>query len=95
LPVAEYGESVRFEELFTTPHGVDLSGAASLYGLSHTRVGSFSEYTAAIDKSLAHPGVSIIEVPVDREANLAHFRALVKEVGQALTRSVAGKGGKS
>jgi 2-succinyl-5-enolpyruvyl-6-hydroxy-3-cyclohexene-1-carboxylate synthase len=84
LPVAEYGDSIRFDELFTTPHGVDLATVAPLYGLSHTRAESIHEYVAAIEKSLAHPGVSIIEVPIDRAANLEHFRSLVKVVGLAL-----------
>jgi len=84
LPVAEYGEAVRFEELFTTPHGIDLAGVAPLYGLSHTRVTNWNDYTDAIQKSLAYPGVSIIEVPVDREENLEHFRLLVREVGRAV-----------
>lgn len=88
LPVAEYGESIRFNELFTTPHGVDLSAAATLYCLSHTRVANFREYDAAIEKSLAHPGVSIIEVPIDREANLEHFRSLVSATGLALTATL-------
>lgn len=83
LPIAAYGESVRFEELFTTPHGVDLSAVAPLYGLEHTRVSNWNDYQDAIDKSFVHPGVSIIEVPVDRDANLDHFRALVREVGSA------------
>lgn len=92
LPVAAYGEAVRFEELFTTPHGVDLSAVAPLYGLVHTKVSSWNDYVDAIDKSFVHPGVSVIEVPVDREANLEHFRALVKEVGAAVSATSAGEG---
>lgn len=84
LPVAEYGDSVRFDELFTTPHGLDLSAVAPLYGLSHTRVTNWNEYAHAIGKSIAHPGVTLIEVPVDREVNREHFRSLVHAVGQAL-----------
>jgi 2-succinyl-5-enolpyruvyl-6-hydroxy-3-cyclohexene-1-carboxylate synthase len=92
LPVAAYGEAVRFEELFTTPHGVDLSAVAPLYGLVHTKVSSWNDYVDAIDKSFVHPGVSVIEVPVDREANLEHFRALLQEVGAAVSATSAGEG---
>ena len=84
MPVAEYGESVRFDELFNTPHGADLSAVAPLYGLQHVRVTSWSDYTEAINKSLSHPGISIVEVPVDRDANLEHFRNVVRSVGEAV-----------
>ncbi|MCP4039774.1 MAG: 2-succinyl-5-enolpyruvyl-6-hydroxy-3-cyclohexene-1-carboxylic-acid synthase [bacterium] len=84
LPVAEYAQSVPFDELFTTPHGVDLAAVAPLYGLSHTRVADWNEYTVAIGKSLSHPGVTVIEVPVDREVNLGHFRSLVRAVSRAV-----------
>ena len=91
LPIAGFGESVRFNEFFTTPHGVDLSAVAPLYGLSHTRVANWNQYATAIEKSLAHPGVSIIEVPIDRDANLEHFRGLVSAVGQALEATGGGE----
>jgi 2-succinyl-5-enolpyruvyl-6-hydroxy-3-cyclohexene-1-carboxylate synthase len=84
LPIAQYGETVHYDELFNTPHGTDLSGAAHLYGLTHTRVENWSEYAAAIEKSLSQPGVSVIEVPIDGEANRDHMRALVGAVGMAL-----------
>jgi 2-succinyl-5-enolpyruvyl-6-hydroxy-3-cyclohexene-1-carboxylate synthase len=84
LPIAQYAEAVRFDELFNTPHGADLSAAASLYGLHHTRVANFHEYEAAIGKSLGESGVSIIEVPIDGEANRDHFRALVTAVQESL-----------
>lgn len=84
LPIAQYGETVHFDELFNTPHGVDLSAAAHLYGLTHTRVRDWNEYENAIEKSLAQPGISVIEVPIDGEANRDHFRALVAAVGRAL-----------
>jgi 2-succinyl-5-enolpyruvyl-6-hydroxy-3-cyclohexene-1-carboxylate synthase len=84
LPIAQYAEAVRFDELFNTPHGVDLSAAASLYGLHHTRVANFDEYETAIDKSLSESGVSVIEVPIDGDANRDHFRALVAAVEESL-----------
>jgi 2-succinyl-5-enolpyruvyl-6-hydroxy-3-cyclohexene-1-carboxylate synthase len=91
LPAAAYGEAIRFDELFTTPHGVDLSAVAPLYGLVHTRVASWNDYADAVDKSFVHAGVSIIEVPIDREANLEHFHALVQEVGRAVNATSAGQ----
>ncbi len=93
LPVAAYGDSVRFDEFFTTPHAADLSAVAPLYGLSHTRVANWDDYAVAIQKSLSHPGVSVIEVPIDREDNLEHFRSLVSAVGEALRQPQKGTGG--
>jgi len=84
LPVAAYGEAVRFDELFTTPHGVDLSKVAPLYGLAHVRITNWNEYEEALSLSATQPGVTIIEVPVDREANVDHFRSLVRDAGHVL-----------
>jgi 2-succinyl-5-enolpyruvyl-6-hydroxy-3-cyclohexene-1-carboxylate synthase len=84
LPVARHGQSVRFEEFFATPHGLDLARAAALYQLEHIRVSSWQEYADALAKSLAGDGVTIIEVPVDRRENLEHFRELVAGVDSLL-----------
>jgi len=89
LPVARHGPSVRFEEFFTTPHGLELARVAALYELEHVRVSSWQEYADALAKSLAGDGVTIIEVPIDRRENLEHFRELVSGVGSLL----AGEGG--
>lgn len=84
LPVAEYGEAVRFNELFNTPHGLDLKAVCASYGLTHCRVDSFGEYASAIEKSLIHSGVTVIEVPIDRDTNLAHFKDVVAAVSIAV-----------
>ncbi|MCP5039429.1 MAG: 2-succinyl-5-enolpyruvyl-6-hydroxy-3-cyclohexene-1-carboxylic-acid synthase [bacterium] len=84
LPIAAYGEAVRFDELFNTPHGVDFSAAAKLYDLQHTRVDTPAQFSSALEKSVSHGGVSLIEVPIDGDSNRDHFRALVREVSRAL-----------
>ncbi len=84
LPVAQHAEAVGFEEFFTTPHGLDLAHAASLYGLAHTRVGSWDQLRSVLEKNAQLDSVSIVELPIDREANLEHFRIIVKEVGRAV-----------
>jgi len=80
LPVAAYGEAVNFDELFNTPHGADLSGACSLYGVTHRRVTGLAEYEAEIEKSFSQPGVTIIEVAIDGRANTEHFREVIAAV---------------
>jgi 2-succinyl-5-enolpyruvyl-6-hydroxy-3-cyclohexene-1-carboxylate synthase len=84
LPIARHGESVRFEELFATPHGLDLRHAAELAGAAWGRVDSWEDYASALEKSWSHDGLSLIEVPVERDANVAHFRSLVAAVSEAL-----------
>ena len=76
LPVAECGESVPFEELFTTPHGVDLAHATALAGGRHVRVETPSGLDAALAGGLGEPGLQVVEARVDRDANVAHHRAL-------------------
>jgi 2-succinyl-5-enolpyruvyl-6-hydroxy-3-cyclohexene-1-carboxylate synthase len=87
LPIAAHGEQVAFESLFRMPHGLDLSAAASLFGASFARVTSLEHFRTSLEKSLSSPGLSLIEVPVDRDANVEHFRSLVRIAGAA-ARSV-------
>jgi 2-succinyl-5-enolpyruvyl-6-hydroxy-3-cyclohexene-1-carboxylate synthase len=83
LPIADHGESVGFETLYRTPHGLDFEPVAALFGLSHQHVRSWQDYRDALDASFARPGVTLIELKVDRDANLKHFRALVAVAGTA------------
>ena len=81
LPVA--GEGADFEEHVATPHGLDFSHAAALYGLGHERVDTPEAFRAALDGAT---GATIIEVRTDREANLD----LHRRVSQAVVQSVRG-----
>ena len=79
LPVAAHGDSVEFERLFRTPTGVDLSHAAALVGARWLRVDPVegaSGLRSALRESFACDGLSIVEVPVDRDANVAQHRAI-------------------
>jgi 2-succinyl-5-enolpyruvyl-6-hydroxy-3-cyclohexene-1-carboxylate synthase len=83
LPIAAHGEGASFEELFATPHGVDLAHAAALYGAGHARVRSWEHLRLALKQSLSAPGLHLIEVPVDRPADTAHRRALAARAAEA------------
>jgi 2-succinyl-5-enolpyruvyl-6-hydroxy-3-cyclohexene-1-carboxylate synthase len=91
LPVAARasadGASDLFEALFRTPHGIDLSRAAELFGLKWRRVASWGEFRTDVEASLSAPGVQVIELPIDRDANVAHFRALARAAGEAGRRA--------
>jgi 2-succinyl-5-enolpyruvyl-6-hydroxy-3-cyclohexene-1-carboxylate synthase len=80
LPVS--GQSDVFEEHVATPHGLDFSKAAALYGLDHTRVRTADELIAA----LRRPG--IVEVRTDRAENLALHRSLA-DAGLAAVRALS------
>jgi len=82
LPQHNYPE--HFEELFGTPHGLTFRSTADLYGLPYAKVSSWGDFQAAVTASFATNGPSIIEVPGDRERNLA----LHKEVSETVLASV-------
>lgn len=75
LPVAQQSEEVAFQELFHTPHGLDLAGVAALVGLEDTLATNADELETAIAAGIASPGVSIVRVPVDATENERRFRA--------------------
>jgi 2-succinyl-5-enolpyruvyl-6-hydroxy-3-cyclohexene-1-carboxylate synthase len=89
LPIAAWGESVAFEEHFRTPHGLDLSLAAALFGASFARATRVDALRGAVADALAHDGASVIEVPLDPDASLGHRRA----IDSAVDRALAGRGG--
>jgi 2-succinyl-5-enolpyruvyl-6-hydroxy-3-cyclohexene-1-carboxylate synthase len=82
LPVA--GQTDAFEEHVATPHGLRFELAARLYGIGHETVESLDALRDALQRSLAAPGTQIIEVPSDREANLALHRRVSAAVSEAL-----------
>jgi 2-succinyl-5-enolpyruvyl-6-hydroxy-3-cyclohexene-1-carboxylate synthase len=89
LPIAEHGEAVAFERLFRTPHGLELRKSAELFGIGWERVSSWPHFRAALKGSLATGGVSVIEVPVDPDANVRAFRALARIAADAAAEACA------
>jgi len=64
-----------FERYWLTPTGLDTAQVARLYGLTHHRADDAEAFEAALEQSLAGPGVDIIEVVVDREESVARHEA--------------------
>ncbi len=89
LPVAQSGPTVPFEALFTTPHGVDLEHATALAGGRHACVTEPRELAPALARSLAEPGLQVVEARVDRAANVAHHRALWAAAVEAVEQELA------
>lgn len=71
LPIAQHAE--RFEELFATPHGLDLEGAARLCGAEFARVTDARSLRAALQ---GPPALRLIEARTERSRNLEQHRAM-------------------
>jgi len=80
LPIAQHRE--RFEELFATPHGLDLEGAARLCRAEFARVSDARALRAALQRPAG--GLRLVEARTDRATNVAHHRALQAAVAAAL-----------
>ncbi len=79
LPQAPLPE---FEELFGTPHGLDFSLAARLFGLDHTLATNAAELAAAVGRPPHGP--RLVEMQFERSAGAAAFRGAVEQVRAAL-----------
>jgi 2-succinyl-5-enolpyruvyl-6-hydroxy-3-cyclohexene-1-carboxylate synthase len=71
--------SEEFEALLGTPRGVDAPKAAELFGLPHQRLDSLDDLPDALAA-----GTGLIEVKVDRKANLDLHRRLAARVAGAV-----------
>lgn len=69
----------RFEQLFGTPHGLDLVALAAAHGVDAARV----ESAAQLDWQ---PGTRVLVVPGDRDTNLGVHAELNDAIAAALTR---------
>jgi len=87
LPQAQHPE--RFEELFGTPHGLDFAAGAAAYGLEFVRPCDRRQFRMELARSMASPGVQIIEVRTYRAANVDAHRAIWRVVGEAVDAELA------
>jgi 2-succinyl-5-enolpyruvyl-6-hydroxy-3-cyclohexene-1-carboxylate synthase len=85
----QHDQSEDFEFLFGTPHGLDFSHVADLYGAGFQRVTTRQGYRDAVAASLVAPGVQIIEVRTDREENLRLHQRIWDAVAAAVEPLVA------
>jgi len=77
------------EDIYTrhiaTPTGMDFEKAAALYGLTHERAESVASFRAALERALAAPTSSIVEVRTDRQANVQLHRRLWEAVAGSVS----------
>ena len=82
LPVRAYDPP--FEELFGTPHGLDLAHLARLHGIPHERIEDLEGLDGVLQESLAAPGSRLVEVVTHREANrIGHEAAMSAAIAAA------------
>ncbi|USK74590.1 2-succinyl-5-enolpyruvyl-6-hydroxy-3-cyclohexene-1-carboxylic-acid synthase [Peribacillus frigoritolerans] len=84
LPQAN--EREHFETLFGTPHGLDFSHTAQLYGGKYNKVQNWDEFEKVFTESFEIQGLKIIEVPTERETNLQKHRNLWSFVSQEIKK---------
>ena len=84
LPQADALVPDRFEQLFGTPHGVDLAGLATAHGITTVDLRSAAELAAAIAAAVTEGGVRVLRVRTDRGANVAVHDHLHRSVADAL-----------
>ena len=96
LPQAQPGAAVpgsglpeHYEELFGTPHGIDVGPIVTALGGEHRLVTGAADLDAAIRDSIGRPGVRVLELRTDRARNLELHRDLAAAVRRALDELVA------
>jgi 2-succinyl-5-enolpyruvyl-6-hydroxy-3-cyclohexene-1-carboxylate synthase len=81
LPQRELPE---LEELFTTPHDLDLGAVAAAAGADHERVDRADDLLPAVERARAAGGVRIVEVTIDPESNVRRHTEVHEAVARAL-----------
>lgn len=85
LPQADELEPERYEQLFGTPHGLDLVAVAEAHGVAAVRcAGSGDELRAMVAEWVWNGGVSVVVVGSDRSENRAAHAAVNDAVASAL-----------
>jgi 2-succinyl-5-enolpyruvyl-6-hydroxy-3-cyclohexene-1-carboxylate synthase len=72
-----------YEELFGTPHGIDIGPVVAALGGEHRRVGP-GDLATAIAAAVGQPGVHVLEIRTDRARNVELHRELAVAVQAAL-----------
>jgi 2-succinyl-5-enolpyruvyl-6-hydroxy-3-cyclohexene-1-carboxylate synthase len=76
LPVAQFDPP--FEEYFATPQTVDFAKLGAAYGVEHTLVTDWAQFTAAISR-LPASGLRVLEVRTDRKRDAAWRKRLLAD----------------
>ena len=77
-----------FEELFATPHGLELGAICRAARAGHARVEHADDLVPAVERARGAGGVHVVEVPIDRARNVELHAAVQKAVAAALGRTM-------
>jgi len=77
-----------YEELFGTPHGVDVAPIVVALGGEHVLVAGNADLAGAIADSVGRPGVRVIELRTNRDRNVELHRGVAAVVARALATAV-------
>ena len=83
LPAARHEA---FERYFGTPHGLDFSAIASLYGLPYARPERWEDVQRRVADSLHARATEVIEVRTDRNRNRAWHHAVWDDIVRTLEK---------
>jgi len=87
LPIARHGAA--FERYFGTPHGLDFSSAAALYGVPYVCPASPEEARAQVAESLHRRERRIVEIRTEREENRASHQDVWSRAIRAVEAGLA------
>ena len=73
----------RYEELFGTPHGIDVAPIVTALGGEHVLVGP-DDLRAQVERSVGCAGVQVLELRTDRARNVALHREVAAVVAAAI-----------
>ncbi|HEY0118049.1 MAG TPA: 2-succinyl-5-enolpyruvyl-6-hydroxy-3-cyclohexene-1-carboxylic-acid synthase [Cellulomonas sp.] len=79
-------DAATFERVFGTPHGADLAALCAGYGVRHTRVADVDGLLPAL--ASPGPGVSVVEVRVDRAGRRALGDRVAAEISAAVSAAL-------
>jgi 2-succinyl-5-enolpyruvyl-6-hydroxy-3-cyclohexene-1-carboxylate synthase len=85
LSQKELLDTERFEQLFGTPHDVDLAALAVVHGLPALQVHDAASLAPALHATRMAPGTHVVVVRTDRDANVAVHRELNAAVARAIS----------
>jgi 2-succinyl-5-enolpyruvyl-6-hydroxy-3-cyclohexene-1-carboxylate synthase len=89
LPIANSpGAADVFDRYFGTPHGLEFSGAADMFGLGYAAPKTIKEFEEIYQKALESEKSLIIEIKTQRKENFQLHRDLQEKIKTALNNMV-------
>jgi 2-succinyl-5-enolpyruvyl-6-hydroxy-3-cyclohexene-1-carboxylate synthase len=85
LPQATELDTERFEQLFGTPHDVDVATLAAAHGIATLRVHEPDGLRTALDVAAQTAGAKVVLAPTDRQANVGVHDEIHRAVAERLS----------